>query len=159
MIESSSLKFLKWWWRCWGQIYKNDSQLELGQYNLLTCWPFSNVGLSSVQHAPFVSMTLVSGHLDHWKSFMKFGAKKSHEMISYNLSWIASLGEWEYGMSTKPCYLAQMTLIELYNKSHESSCWANVKKMLLSVGIAKIILFHDMVLTCIDQLSRVLAWS
>ena len=50
---------------------------------------------------------------------MKFGAKKSHEMISYNLSWIASSGEWEYGMLTKPCYLSQMTLIELYNKSHE----------------------------------------
>ena len=49
---------------------------------------------------------------------MKFGAKKSHEMISYNLSWIASSGEWEYGMSTKPFYLAKMTLIEFYNKSH-----------------------------------------
>jgi len=31
--------------------------------------------------------------------------------------------------------------------------------MLLSVGIAKLVLFHDMVLTCVDQLSRVLAWS
>ena len=58
-------------------------------------------------------------HLDQWKSFMKFGIKKSHEMISYNLSWIALLSKWEYDMSTKPWYLAQMTLIELYNKSHE----------------------------------------
>ena len=31
--------------------------------------------------------------------------------------------------------------------------------MLLSVGIAKLVLFHDMVLTCVDQLSGVLAWS
>ena len=57
--------------------------------------------------------------LDQWNSFMKFGIKKSHKMISYNLSWIALLSEWNYRSSTKPCYLAQMTLIELYNKSHE----------------------------------------
>ena len=50
---------------------------------------------------------------------MKFGIKKSYEMISYNLSWIALLSKWEYEMSTQPCYLAQLTLIELYNKSHE----------------------------------------
>ena len=58
-------------------------------------------------------------HLDQWKSFMKFGIKKSHKMISYNLSRIALLSEWNYRSSTKPCYLAQTTLIELYNKSHE----------------------------------------
>ena len=57
-------------------------------------------------------------HLDQWKSFMKFGIK-SHEMISYNLSWIALLSKWEYETSTKSCYLAQITLIELYNKTHE----------------------------------------
>ena len=60
---------------------------------------------------------------------MKFGAKKSHEMISYDLAWIALLSKWEYVMSTKPCYLSQMTLIELYNKSHEgfvlSKCQEN----------------------------------
>ena len=50
---------------------------------------------------------------------MKFGIKKSHEIISYNLSWIALLSEWNYGSSTKPCYFAQMTINELYNKSHE----------------------------------------
>ena len=38
---------------------------------------------------------------------------------SYNVDWIALLSKWEYEISTKPCYLAQMTLIELYNKSHE----------------------------------------
>ena len=68
-------------------------------------------------------------HLDQLKSFMKFGIKKSHEMISYNLSRIASSGKWEYGMSTKICCLSQMTLIELYNKSHEgfmlSKCQEN----------------------------------
>ena len=57
-------------------------------------------------------------HLDQWKSFMKFGIKKSHEMISYNLSWIALLSEWNYRSSTKSFYLAQMSLLELYNKSH-----------------------------------------
>ena len=58
-------------------------------------------------------------YMGHWKSFMKFGIKKSHEMISYNISWIASLSEWNYRSSTKPFYLDQMTLNELYNKSHE----------------------------------------
>ena len=61
---------------------------------------------------------------------MKFGIKKSDEMTSYVLVGIASSGEWEYGMSTKSFYLAQMTLIELYNKSHErfmlSKCQENV---------------------------------
>ena len=66
-----------------------------------------------------MSITLTSIYLHHWKSFMKFGAKKSHEMISYNLAWIALLSEWEYGMSTKPCDLAQTTPIQLMNKSHE----------------------------------------
>ena len=50
---------------------------------------------------------------------MKFGIKKSYQMISYNLSWIDLLSEWNYRSSTKPLYLAQMTLIEIYNKSHE----------------------------------------
>ena len=50
---------------------------------------------------------------------MTFGIKKSHEMISYNLSWIALLSEWNSRSSTKPWDLAQMTLIELYHKSHE----------------------------------------
>ena len=63
-----------------------------------------------------ISWTL---HQHEMISFVKFGAKKSHEMISYNLDWIALLSKWEYEMSTKPCYLAQMTLIELYNKSNE----------------------------------------
>ena len=72
---------------------------------------------------------------------MKFGAKKSHEMISYNLAWIALLSEWEYGMSTKPRDLAQTSPILLMNKSHEGFVLSNVKKMLLSVGIAKIVLF------------------
>ena len=58
-------------------------------------------------------------HLDQWKSFMKFGIKKSHEMISYNLSWIALLSKWEYEMSTKPCNLGQTTLLTLMNKSYK----------------------------------------
>ena len=57
--------------------------------------------------------------MDLWKSFMKFGIKKSHEMISYIFVGIALLSEWKHWSLNKPCYLAQMTLIELYNKSHE----------------------------------------
>jgi hypothetical protein len=42
---------------------------------------------------------------------------------------IALLSEWKYKSSTKPCNLAQMTLDEIYNKSHErfvlSKCQEN----------------------------------
>jgi hypothetical protein len=42
---------------------------------------------------------------------------------------IAPLSEWNYRSSIKPCNLAQMTLDELYNKSHEgfllSKCQEN----------------------------------
>jgi hypothetical protein len=52
---------------------------------------------------------------------MKFGIKKSHEMISSIPIGIAPL--------SKPCKLSQMTLNELYNKSHEgfmmSKCQEN----------------------------------
>ena len=73
-------------------------------------------------------------HLDQWKSFMKFGIKKSHEMISYNPSWIALLSKWEYEMSTKPFYLVQTTLIELYNKSHEGFMLSRSQKN-ASIGL------------------------
>jgi hypothetical protein len=67
---------------------------------------------------------------------MKFGIKKSHEMISHvfvsmtlQSVGIALLSEWNYRPSTKPCNLTQMTLDELYNKSHEgfilSQCQEN----------------------------------
>jgi hypothetical protein len=47
---------------------------------------------------------------------MKFGIKKSHEMISSIPNGIALLSEWNYRSSNKLCKLAQMTLDELYNK-------------------------------------------
>jgi hypothetical protein len=50
---------------------------------------------------------------------MKFEIKKSHEMISYILVGMVLLSEREHRSSTKPCNLTQMTLIELYKKSHE----------------------------------------
>jgi hypothetical protein len=50
---------------------------------------------------------------------MKFEIKKSHEIISSIPIGIAPLSEWNCRSSTKPCKLAQMTLDELYNKSHE----------------------------------------
>jgi hypothetical protein len=50
---------------------------------------------------------------------MKFGSKKSHEMISSIPIGIAPLSEWNYRSSTKSCKLSQMPLDELYNKSHK----------------------------------------
>ena len=95
-----------------------SSNLNLGNTPLLAYWPFLDIYLSNVEGASFMCLTSISTHMDRWKSFMKFGIKKSHEMTSYNLSWIALLSKWNYRSSTKSCYLAQMTLIELYNKSH-----------------------------------------
>jgi hypothetical protein len=60
---------------------------------------------------------------------VKFGIKKSHEMISSIPIGIAPLSEWIYRPSTKPCKLAPMTLDEFYNKIHEgfmlSKCQEN----------------------------------
>jgi hypothetical protein len=57
---------------------------------------------------------------------MKIEIKKSHKMISHVFVsmtlpsvGIAPLSGGNYRPSTKPCKLAQMTLDELYNNSHE----------------------------------------
>jgi hypothetical protein len=42
----------------------------------------------SVVVTSFMCLTSLSIYSDPWKSFMKFGIKKSHEMISYMLVWI-----------------------------------------------------------------------
>ena len=70
-----------------------SSNLNVGNTPLLVYWPFSDISLSNVEGSYFMYITSTCIHLDQWKSFMKFGIKKSHEMISYNLSWIALLGE------------------------------------------------------------------
>jgi hypothetical protein len=83
----------------------------------------------SVDVTSFMCLTSPSIYSDPWKSFIKFGIKKSHEMISHILLGMAWLSEWNYRSSTKPWKLAQMTLDELYNKSHEgfmlSKCQEN----------------------------------
>ena len=107
---------------------KLSPNFNMDNTHLLTYGPWLRLGMSNVKHACLMYITSRWIHLDQWKSFMKFGIKKSHEMISYNLDWIALLSKWEYEMSTKPYYLAQMTLIEIYNKSHEGLVWTNVKK-------------------------------
>jgi len=97
--------------------------------------------------------------MDDWKSFVKFGIKKLHEMISYNLSWIALLSEWNYRSSTKPCYLAQTTQIEIYNKSHEGFVLSGGQEN-TSIGLKLgFKLYRDATLTDVDQLLIVLAWS
>jgi len=50
-------------------------------------------------------------------------------MPSYILAWITLLSEWELVKSTKPCQLAQTTIPNFFNKSHEgfvlSKCQEN----------------------------------
>jgi hypothetical protein len=98
--------------------------------------PFLRYMLGRCYWNIFICLTSIPIYIGHWKSFMKFGIKKSHEMISYILVgiillsvWIALLTGWNYRSSTKPCNLAQRTLDGLYNKSHErfmlSKCLEN----------------------------------
>ena len=96
-----------------------SSNLNLGNTPLLAYWPFSDIYLSKVEGASFMCLTSIPTHMDDWKSFIKFGIKKSHEMISYIFVGIALLSEWKHWSLNKPCNIAQMTLEELYNKSHK----------------------------------------
>ena len=63
-----------------------SSNLNLGNTPLLAYWPFSDIYLSNVEGASFMCLTSISTHMDDWKSFIKFGIKKSHEMTSYVLA-------------------------------------------------------------------------
>jgi hypothetical protein len=97
-------------------------------YSVFQCvyaWSSCLIMQVSVEGASFMCLTSLSIYIDHWKSFMKIGIKKSHEMISHVFvsmallsAWIALLSEWKHKSSMKPCNLAQMTLDELYSKSH-----------------------------------------
>jgi len=80
-----------------------SSNLNLDNTPLLTYVLLLRLCKSNVKHAYFMYITSTCIHLDQWKCFMQFGIKKSHEMISYNLSWIGLLSEWNYRSSTKPC--------------------------------------------------------
>jgi hypothetical protein len=48
--------------------------------------PFQDVYLNGVNGVSFMCLTSISIYCDYWKSFMKFGIKKSHEMISHILA-------------------------------------------------------------------------
>ena len=63
-----------------------SSNLNLGNTPLLTCVPLLRLCRSKVKHAHSMYITSTCIHLDQWKSFMKFGIKKSHEMTSYVLA-------------------------------------------------------------------------
>ena len=106
-------------------------------------------------------MPHINFHPHGWleKSFMEFGIKKSHEMINYNLSWIALLSEWEHVSSTKPCNLAQMTLEEFYNRSYERFMSSRYQEN-ATIGLKLLFkLYRDASLTCVDQSLRLLAWQ
>ena len=136
-----------------------SSNLNLRNTPLLAYWPILDIYLSNVEGTSFMCLTSISTHMDDWKSFMEFGIEKSHEMISYNLSWIALLSEWNYRSSTKPCYLVQVNLIELYNKSHEGFMLSRDQEN-ASIGLKlRFKLYCDATLTCVDQTLTVLAWS
>ena len=136
-----------------------SDHLNLDHAPLLTCCPFQKVCLSNVGSTSFMCPTSISTHMDDWKSFVKFGIKKLHGMISYNLSWIVLLSEWNYRSSTKPCYLAQTTQIEIYNKSHEGFVLSGGQEN-TSIGLKLgFKLYRDATLTDVDQLLIVLAWS
>ena len=62
-----------------------SSNLNLGNTPLLAYWPFLDIYLSNVEGAYFMCLTSISTYMNDWKSFMKLGIKKSHEMISISL--------------------------------------------------------------------------
>ena len=135
------------------------SNLNLGHAHLLTYGPLLRLCKSNAKHAYSMYITSTCIHLDPWKSFMKFGIKKSHEMMSYILAWIALVSEGNYRPSTKPYNLAQMTLIELHNKSHEGFVLGGGQEN-TSIGLKLgFKLYRDATLTGVDQSLIVLAWS
>ena len=94
-----------------------------------------------------------------WKSLVKFGIKKSHEMISYILVGMTLLRKWIHGSPTKPCKLTHMTLDELYNKSYEgfmlSLCQENA-----SIGLKSYLeLYQDTALTKVNVWLRLELWG
>ena len=88
-------------------MYEIEVNLNLDKTPYLHDNPFQDICVSDVNETYFMCLTSRSIYSDHWKSFMTVGIKKSHEMISYNLSWIALVSKQEYEMSTKHCNLAQ----------------------------------------------------
>ena len=106
-------------------------------------------------------------HVSHINIDLYWSMKKFHEVwdheVTWNdklyLCWIALLSEWNYRSSTKPCYFSQVTLIELYNKSHEGFVLSRDQEN-ASVGLKlRFKLYCDATLTCVDQMLTVLAWS
>ena len=65
---------------------KLSPNLNLDNTPLLTCGPWLRLGMSGVKHAYFMYIVSTCIYLDQWKSFTKFGMKKSHKIINYNLS-------------------------------------------------------------------------
>ena len=101
----------------------------------------------------------ISIYIDPWKSFMKFGIKKSHEMISHISVGIALLSEWKHWSLNEPCNLAQMTLEELYNKSYKRFMSSRYQEN-ASIGLKLLFkLYCDASLTYVDQSLRLLAWQ
>ena len=63
-----------------------SSNLNLDNAPLLTYRSLLRLCKSKAKHAHSMYITSTCIHLDQWKSFMKFGIKKSHEMMSYILA-------------------------------------------------------------------------
>ena len=101
-------------------MYEIELNLNLDKTPCLHDNPFQNIYLSDVNETGFMCLTSPSIYSDHWKSFMKFGIKKSHEMISHAFAWIALSSGWKPMKSTKPWYLAQTTLLAFHKQEHRS---------------------------------------
>jgi hypothetical protein len=65
--------------------YGDEPNLNLDVHHCFAYRPFSRYMLGWCYCNIFMCLTLVPIYTGHLKSFMKFGVKKSHEMISYIL--------------------------------------------------------------------------
>ena len=147
---NEGVKIKSTWW---------SSNLNLGHAHLLTYGPLLRLCKSNVKHAYSMYITSTCIHLDPWKSLMKFGIKKSHEMISHIFAWIALSSGSKPMKSTKPWYLAQTTLLALMNKSYEGfmlSRWPE-NAPIDQKGWFK--LYSDATLTWFELQLRVFAWQ
>jgi len=65
---------------------RESSNLNLSNTPLLAYWPVLDIYLSNIEGASFMCLTSIFTHMDDWKSFVKIGIEKSHEMTSYVLA-------------------------------------------------------------------------
>ena len=72
---------------------KVNLKLNLENAPLLTYRPFQSACLGEINGTSFMCPTSITAYSDHSKSFIKFGIKRSHEMVCDMLVGMTSLSK------------------------------------------------------------------